>query len=265
MPGDKTESGDALRVVALPSGAAMPIVGFGTWQIQGQAAYDSVACALACGYRHIDTATVYGNEAQVGRALADSGIAREELFVTTKMPPGQGRGAEETLAASLRDLRIDYVDLWLIHWHPGRGRAVALYEAMLKAGSGGLARAVGVSNFDSADIDELIAATGVVPQANQVRLSPFEFDRALARDLRERGVVLEGYSPFQASRMDHPVLVDLARALGVSPAQVIVRWHVQHGIVVIPKSVHPERIAENLDVFSFSLDDASMARLDALS
>ena len=254
-------SGEA---VALAQGGRIPIVGFGTWQMQGEAAYDAVRCALEVGYRHLDTATVYENEATVGRALRESGLSREEVFVTTKLPPFAGDEAAKTLEMSLRRLGCDYLDLWFIHWPEHPASSLAFWEQMIALREQGKVRAIGVSNFSHAEIDQLSGATGVAPAVDQIRWSPFIYDAAQAAGLAERGVVLEGYSPIKESFLFSSLLIEIAEHHDVTPAQVVLRWHVQHGVVVIPKSVHPERIRENFDLFGFSIDDAEMARLDAL-
>lgn len=259
-----SETTDA-RIVALRDGMTLPILGFGTWQLRGKEAYDAVLHALKVGYRHIDTATGYGNESQVGQALRDSGVAREDVFVTTKLPPDNAGRERATIEASLRDLGTSYVDMWLIHWPPGGEAGVDTWREFLTLQGEGKAKEVGVSNYSPAQIDELIAATGVAPAMNQIRWSPFIYDPARLAHSRERGVLLEGYSPFRASRMDDPVLTEIAAAHGVTPGQVILRWHVEHGVVVIPKSAHPKRIEENFDIFGFSLTDAEVARIDGLS
>jgi 2,5-diketo-D-gluconate reductase A len=255
----------AQPAVALDPGGAMPLVGLGTWQMTGTRCQAAVRAALDVGYRHIDTATMYGNEREVGRAVRDSGVPREQVFVTTKLPPGAAGRERRTLDASLRALGTDHVDLWLVHWPP-RGRALlSTWEELLAARDRGLARAVGVSNYRPAQLDELIAATGVAPQVNQIPWAPALYDAALLGEHRRRGVVLEGYSPFKNTDLGHPVLVEIAARHGVTPAQVVVRWHVDHQVVVIPKSATPERIAANLDVFGFSLTEEELARIDGLS
>jgi diketogulonate reductase-like aldo/keto reductase len=254
----------SISKVALRGGNSMPIIGFGTWQIQGELARQAVLCALQVGYRHLDTAAVYGNEPEVGRALAESGIDRDDVFLTTKVPPDT-KQARRTLEQSLSALQLDHIDLWLIHWPPRRSDSVPLYKEMLELRDEGLVRSIGVSNFTVDQIDALSASTGETPEVNQIPWSPFLHDSAEERELRRRDVTLEGYSPLQKSALHHPVLVEIAAALEVSPARVVLRWHIQHEIVVIPKSVHPDRIQENFDVFSFSLDPDSMRRLDELS
>jgi diketogulonate reductase-like aldo/keto reductase len=253
-----------METVNLPGGGSMPLLGFGTWQISGREAYEAVKHALAVGYRHIDTATMYANEDQVGRALRDSGLPRGEIFVTTKLPPRRANRARRTIEESLRALGTDYVDLWLIHWPPGGKASADVWAELLAIRDAGLARAVGVSNYSTGQIDELIAASGEAPAVNQIRWSPPLYDAATVREHRERGVVLEGYSPFRAGNLRDPVLTEIAAAHGVTPAQVVLRWHLEHGIVAIPKSARPERIESNFDIFGFSLSADEVARIDAL-
>ena len=250
-----------VKTVTLPGGVEMPLLGFGTWQITGRAGRDATLAALNVGYRHIDTATGYGNEAEVGRALHDSGIPREEIFVTTKLPPDRVGEERQTLEASLKDLGVDYVDLWLIHWPPRAGAGAAMWEAVLQARNDGLARAVGVSNYSTAQIDELSEK----PAVNQIPWSPSDYDPVIVAESRERGVALEGYSAFKRSDLQDPVLTEIASAHGVTAAQVVLRWHLEHEIVVIPKSVRPERIASNFDIFGFSLTADEVARVDSMS
>ncbi len=261
---DTTDSGTDQPTVPLTGGGAMPLIGLGTWQSEGDDARRSVARALEVGYRHVDTATAYGNEDQVGAAIADSALSREQLFVTTKLPPDRAGEAHEVLAQSLEALDLDHLDLWLVHAPPPEGESPALWTRFLEARSEGLTAAVGVSNYSLEQIDELISATGQAPAVNQVRFGPALWDPALVAGHAERGVVLEGYSPFKTTDMDDAGLTAIAAAHGKAPGQVVLRWHVQHGVVAIPKSVHDERIAANLDVFDFALDDDQMATLDGL-
>ncbi len=248
----------------LPQGGAIPLLGFGTWQIKGDDAVRATAAALGSGYRHLDTATIYGNEAEVGRALAESPVAREDVFVTTKCPPARAGQELATLRESLELLQTDHVDLWLIHW-PGAGSVpTEMWRAFVEARDAGLAREIGVSNFDAALIDEVTDATGVAPALNQVEWSPLLFDADVLAAHQERGVVLEGYSALRGGTLEHPVVVEVAERIGRTPAQVIIRWHLQHGVVVIPKSVHAERIRSNADVGGFELSADDMAALDAL-
>jgi 2,5-diketo-D-gluconate reductase A len=255
-----------LTVELAGSGTKMPLLGLGTWQLRGSAARHAVGWALEVGYRHVDTATMYGNESEIGAAIATSGLDRTDVFVTTKMLPERAGGRElRTLQDSLRALGTDYVDLWLVHWPLRGGTGVGAWRAFIQAQRDGLARTIGVSNYSISLIDQLAEETGVTPAVNQIRWSPFLYDRQVVEASRRRGVVLEGYSPFKAGRLDHPVIVEIARRYGKSPAQVVVRWHLQHEFVVIPKSARRERIVENADVFDFQLTAADLQALDGLS
>ncbi|TDC60573.1 aldo/keto reductase [Micromonospora sp. KC207] len=252
--------------VGLPGDVRMPLLGFGTWQATGEAGYAAVLAALDAGYRHIDTAAMYGNEAEVGRAIRDSGLRREDVFVTTKLPPERVGRERETIEASLRALGMDHVDLWLIHWPPSApSDSIPMWRELLAARDENLARAVGVSNYGTAQIDELIQATEENPAVNQIRWGPSLYDRQRHAEHRNRGVVLEGYSPFKTTDLADPVLTRIAAAHDVSPAQVVLRWHIDHEIVVIPKSVTPERIRVNADVWHFSLTAGEMRDIDALA
>ncbi len=251
--------------VPLGAGGALPLVGLGTWEVTGRQCYRAVRYALDIGYRHIDTATMYRNESDVGRAVRDSGLGREDVFVTTKLPPRDAGHERQTLEASLRAMEMEYVDLWLVHWPPPGGAAPQMWKQLLAVRDEGMARAVGVSNYSTAQLDDLVRATGEVPQVNQIRWGPTLYNPAELDDHRRRGVVLEGYSPFKTTDLRHPVLSELAGRYGVTPAQIVVRWHVDHGVVVIPKSATPERIAANFDVFGFSLDAEDVRSVDGLS
>jgi 2,5-diketo-D-gluconate reductase A len=250
--------------VTIAPDVEMPLIGIGTWEARGSEAYDAVRAALELGYRHIDTATMYGNEREVGRALRDSGVAREEVFITTKLPSGDAGRERETIAASLEALGVDRLDLWLIHWPPNGRSAPKTWKRFVEAREQGLTRAIGVSNYDSGQIDELIEATGVTPAVNQIKWSPALYDPGVVRELHDRGVTLEGYSPFLSTNVNDPVLREIAEHHRVTTRQVIVRWHMEHGFVVIPKSSDPARIAANFDVFGFALHAAEIERIDAL-
>ncbi len=252
------------ETVSLPHGGRMPLLGFGTWQIEGADATRATAAALEAGYRHLDTATVYGNEAEVGRALAESGVPRDEVFVTTKCPPDDAGKELDTLRRSLELLRLDHVDLWLIHW-PGDGSVnTDMWKAFVEARDAGITKEIGVSNFDASLLDEVTEATGVTPAINQIKWSPLLFDARTVSEHRDRGVALEGYSALRGGTLEHPAIVEIAERVGRTVAQVIIRWHLQHEIVVIPKSVNAARIRSNADVGDFSLSDEDMARLDGL-
>jgi diketogulonate reductase-like aldo/keto reductase len=251
--------------VALDPGWPMPLLGFGTWQMTGGRCQAAVRHALEAGYRHLDTAAMYRNERDVGRAVHDSGVPREQVFVTTKLPPGDAGRERRTLDNSLRALGMDYVDLWLVHWPPPARALVSTWKELLAVRDQGLVRAVGVSNYSTAQLDELTAATGEAPQVNQIPWAPALYDAAVADAHRQRGVALEGYSPFKNTDLGHPVLAEIAARHRVTPAQVVLRWHLDHQVVVIPKSATPERITANFDVFGFSLDEEELHRIDGLS
>ena len=248
----------------LPGGAALPLLGFGTWQLEGSQAVDAVAYALDVGYRHIDTATGYGNEAEVGRGLAESGVARALVFVTTKCPPENTGLERETIEQSLKKLGIDSVDLWLVHWPPAGLAGPETWREFIRAREDGLVREIGVSNYSPAQIDELIEATGVAPAVNQIPWSPMDFDATLLAAHAERGVAVAGYSPFKRTDLDNELLRDIADEYGVTTRQVVLRWHLEHGIAVIPKSADHARITANLDVLDFALTADQVAAIDAL-
>ena len=255
---------DEMRAVTLAGDVAMPIVGFGTWQLRGASAYQAVRLALETGYRHIDTATMYGNEDEVGRAVRDSGLDREDVFITTKLPPNAAGRERETIAASLRALGTDYVDLWLVHWPPAGRAAPQMWVEFLEARSRGQARAVGVSNYRIDQVDELIRATGQPPAVNQIPWSPDQHDTGRLSELRDRGAVVEGYSPLKGTRLRDRTLAEIADKYGVTPAQVVLRWHIDIGVIVIPRSARPERIEQNFDLFGFSLTPEEITRLNNL-
>lgn len=248
----------------LASGATMPLLGLGTWQARGRGAVDAVRYALEVGYRHIDTATMYGNERQVGQAVAESGVPRAELFVTTKLPQSHAGRERETLEESLAALGFEHVDLWLIHWPPGGSSRPDVWERLLELQGEGLAREVGVSNYSLRQIDELERATGRLPAVNQIEWSPALFDRDVLEGHRSRGVQLEGYSPLRTMNLRAPRLVQIAEKHGVTAAQVVLRWHLEHRVVAIPKSTNSERISENAALFDFGLTPQEVGILDGL-
>jgi 2,5-diketo-D-gluconate reductase A len=253
-------------VVKLPGGGQLPMVGFGTWALRRRAARAAVLAALEAGYRHIDTATMYANEAEVGQALRDSGLPRAEVFVTTKIQATDARRVRPVLAASLRALGTDYLDLWLVHWPPARaGERQRLWAELQAVQAEGHARDIGVSNFSLAQIDELIAGSGPAPAVNQIDWGPAFYDAAVLAGHADRGIAVEGYSPLKNTDLADPVLASVAAAHGVTPAQVVLRWHLEHNITVIPKSARPERMAANLDLFGFSLTAGQVAAIDGLA
>jgi diketogulonate reductase-like aldo/keto reductase len=253
------------KTVELPGGAALPLIGFGTWQLRPKTAYESVRAALEIGYRHVDTATLYQNESDVGRAVKDSGLDREEVFVTTKLRPNDAGHARRTLESSLRLLDTGYVDLWLIHWPPGRDELVSAWRELLAAKEAGLARNVGVSNCSPAQIDLLAQATGQQPAVNQIPWSPGQHDPGLLEEHRRRGVIVEGYSGLKNTDLRDPVLTQVARKHAVTAAQVVLRWHLEHDIVILPRSSNRDRIAANFDLEGFDLTAEDVTAIDALS
>ncbi len=252
-------------VLKLNSGAQIPQVGLGVWQ-SGGATVRAVAAALQHGYRHVDTARVYGNEHQVGQAIRDSGIPRAEVFVTTKLW-NQDQGYDSALRAfdsSLKRLGLDYVDLYLIHW-PVADLRLESWRALEQLFQDQRARSIGVSNFLAPHLKELAAAAKVLPAVNQIELTPFLQRRETTALCRELGIALEAYSPLtRGERLNHPAVLEIAARTQRSPAQVLLRWNVQHGSIVLPKSVTPARIVENAGLFDFELDASAMARLDGL-
>lgn len=254
--------------ITLNDGTSMPQLGYGVFQVPEAQTTAAVSTALETGYRSIDTAAIYGNESGVGRALADSGIPREELFVTTKLWLAD-LGRETTrdgLAASLDKLGLDHVDLYLIHW-PGTDTEAYLesWQVLEELRAAGLSRSIGVSNFLPEQLERVIELGGTVPAVNQVELHPFLQNRETAAVNRAHGIATEAWSPLaQGAALDDPAVLAVAHAHGVSAAQVVLRWHLQQGNVVIPKSVTASRMASNLDLFGFDLDTDSIAALDAL-
>lgn len=256
-------------LLTLNNGVTVPQLGFGVWQVGDDEVTPVVATALEAGYRHIDTAAVYGNERGVGRAIAESGIARDELFVTTKLWNAD-QGYDSTLKAfdtSLDKLGLDHVDLYLIHWPvPKLDAYVDTYKAFEAIYADGRARAIGVSNFEPHHLNRLLAETGVVPAVNQIELHPFLQQAELRAADAQHQIVTEAYSPLSSGKgvIDDPTIVAIANSIGKTPAQVVLRWHLQLGNLVIPKSVTPERIRENFDVFDVELSDADMAAIAGL-
>lgn len=239
------------------------MLGLGVWQVgKGRDCVKAVRHALELGYRHIDTAQAYGNEESVAKGIRDSGVPRDEVFITTKFHPGSRDPATE-LEKSLKRLASDYVDLYLVHW-PGGGPVWA-WPGMERARAAGHARSIGVSNFSVDELGELVATTSIPPVVNQVQFSPFEYRRGLLSWCEGNGIAVEAYSTLGTGRhLTDDTVVRIARSHGCSPAQVLLRWCIERNIPVIPKSTHRERIAENGSVFDFSLSHQDMADLDAL-
>ena len=248
---------------ALADGNEIPLLGLGVWQVpNGPECVNAVRWALELGYRHIDTAQAYGNEESVGQALRESGVPRDEVFITTKFFPARDDPAAE-IEGSLRRLGVDRVDLYIIHWP--QGGPTWAWPGMERARELGHARSIGVSNFDVGELDEVIGAGSVSPVVNQVQFNPFAYRRALLEACERHNVVLEAYSPLGTGRLlSDQTVSGIAQRIGRTPAQVLLRWCLERGIPVIPKSTHRERIEENAQIFDFTLSDEDMAELDAL-
>jgi 2,5-diketo-D-gluconate reductase A len=251
------------RLRVLADGNPIPVLGLGVWQVpNGSTTVNAVQWALELGYRHIDTAQAYGNEESVGRALKQSGVPRDEVFITTKFYPGSEDPVAEA-EGSLRRLGVDYVDLYIIHW-PQAGPTWA-WPGMERAKKLGYARSIGVSNYDVGQLEEVMATATVPPVVDQVQFSPFEYRRKLLDAAEKRKVAIEAYSPLGTGRhLADPTVKKLASQVGRTPAQVLLRWCLQRGVIVITKSTHRNRIEENAGVFDFTLADEVMAQLDGL-
>jgi diketogulonate reductase-like aldo/keto reductase len=258
-----------MEYITLNNGLKMPQLGFGVWQVSDEQATPAVKKALEVGYRCIDTAKVYGNEKGVGRAIKESNVPREELFITTKVWNAD-HGYENTLKAfdaSLERLGLDYIDLYLIHWPtPKYDQYVDTYKAMEKIYKDGRAKAIGVCNFDIEHLERLLNECEVVPVVNQVERHPYFQQRELQDFCEKHHIILEAYSPLMNGKdvLNDPVVKEIAKAHGKTAAQVILRWHLQTGVITIPKSVTPSRIKENFDVFDFELTAEDMEKMTAL-
>jgi 2,5-diketo-D-gluconate reductase A len=263
-----TVTSSNVPAVALRDSEQIPQLGFGVFQVPPQDTADVTTRALLAGYRHIDTASAYRNEAGVGQAVHAAGLQRDDVYITTKCwNDDQGHEeAKRALRASLDRLEMRHVDLYLIHWPaPARGKYLDTWKAFIELQQEGLTRSIGVSNFQEAHLERIIAETGVVPVVNQIELHPYFQQAGLRHEHAERGIVTEAWSPLaQGEVLDDPVLVDIAKAHGVSAGQVVLRWHIQLGNVVFPKSVTQSRIEENFDIFGFALTDEDMARIEGL-
>ena len=255
--------------LTLNDGGVIPQLGLGVWQVPAADVSAVVGHALAAGYRHIDTAAAYGNEEGVGEALRGSALAREDVFLTTKVWNGD-HGRDRALAAcrkSLQRLDVEWVDLLLIHWPvPSAGKYVDAWEGLIAARDAGLARSIGVSNFNPDHLERIIDSTGVVPAVNQIELHPGFMQPSLRAFHAQHGIVTEAWSPLgQGQVLRDPAVLETAGAVGRTPAQVVIRWHLQLGNIVIPKSVTPSRIEENFDVDGFSLSHEQMEALASLT
>ncbi len=251
----------------LNDGVKMPWLGLGVWKTkEGEEVIQSVKSAIAAGYRMIDTAAIYGNEEGVGQAIRESGVSRDELFITTKVW-NDDQGYEKTLQAfetSRKKLGLEVVDLYLVHW-PGKDKYLETWKALIHLQKEGLVRSIGVSNFQIRHLKHIIEETGVVPVVNQVELHPLLSQKELLAYARENNIVLEAWSPLMQGNLDHPVLAQIAEKYGKTTAQVILRWDIQNGVIVIPKSVKEHRIRENANIFDFELSAEDMAAIDGLN
>jgi 2,5-diketo-D-gluconate reductase A len=259
---------DQIPTLPLGRNERIPQLGFGVFQVPAKETELAVAEALAAGYRHIDTAAAYRNEGPVGQAIRSSGLARDEIFVTTKCwNDHQGYDqAKRACHASRERLELNHIDLYLIHWPvPAHDKYVETWKAFIELQAEGLVRSIGVSNFQPEHLERVIAETGVTPAINQVELHPYFQQVGLRREHERLGILTEAYSPLgQGLELQDPAIVEIAREHGRTPAQTIIRWHLQLGNVVIPKSVTPARIVENIDVFDFELSDEQMAAIESL-
>ncbi len=251
--------------VKLNNGERVPIIGFGVYKIvPGKQTQQAVLDALEAGYRHIDTASRYRNEDDVGIAIKKSGIPREDVFITTKLWMDDHNDPLKAFDTSLGKLGMDYVDLYLMHW-PAAGR-VEVWKAMEKILESGRCRSIGVSNFLVRHLEDLLQHTSVIPVVNQIEFNPFLFERDILNFCKSKNISVEAYSPLtHGQKLNDPRIAEIAAKHNKSPAQVMLRWSIQHGVIVIPKSVHKERIAENINIFDFSLSDKEMSVLDSMN
>ncbi|MBT0565588.1 aldo/keto reductase [Williamsia sp. CHRR-6] len=260
----------SVPLIALNDGTTIPQLGYGVFQIAPEETAAATRQAIEIGYRHIDTAQMYQNEAGVGQGIADSGVDRSEIYVTTKLNNGFHRpdDARRSLDESLRKLGTDHVDLFLIHWPLPTlydGDFVSTWKTMIEFAEDGRATSIGVSNFQPAHLDRLAAETGVVPAINQIEVHPYFANRDVCTDSTGRGIAVEAWSPIaQGGVLGDPILSAIAERLGKTTAQVTLRWHIQHGYIVFPKSTTASRVRENFEIFDFELTDADMASIDAL-
>jgi len=252
--------------IKLNNGIEMPLFGLGTYQSpDGKVTYDAVRYALKFGYRHIDTAKFYGNEESVGQAIRDSGVPREQIWVTTKLWPTDALNAEKAFQASFDRLNIGYIDLYLIHW-PVPGMIKKTWKSMEKLLETGKIKTIGVSNYSIQNLKTTLSVAKIKPAVNQVKCSPYNYNPKLHEFCKESGIVMEAYSPLtRGKKLNDPRLKEIGKQYGVTTAQVLLRWCIQKGIPAIPKSVHDRRIAKNADIFDFELSDTDISNLDGFN
>jgi len=261
---------DSVPNITLNDGNTIPQLGFGTYQIDPDDAVTSISLALEAGYRHIDTAQMYGNEAQVGEAVRQCGLKREEVFITSKLNNGvhEPEAARRAFDETLQKLGVEYIDLFLIHWPLPLlydGDYVSTWKTLEEFKKDGRAKSIGVSNFQVSHLERLADACEIVPAVNQIELHPYFQNRDVAEYGREHGIATEAWSPIaQGTVLDASTIAAIAAEIGKTPAQVVLRWHIQQGYIVFPKSNTPERIKENFEIFDFTLSDEHVARIDAM-
>ena len=258
----------------LNSGCEIPPIGLGTWEITGPPAKEAVLNALECGYRLIDTAKIYGNEVEVGKAIAESNIPREAIFVTTKIWNAQHDDVARALDQSLQKLGLDYIDLYLIHWPDAQGVRLKTWKTMGALAQEGKIRSIGISNYNIQQMEEIIEKSGIVPSVNQVPISPFKVQtrffkikhyKDLINYCNKKGIIVEAYSPLtRGIQLENETLQQISNKYNKSSAQILLRWGIQKGLVVIPKSQNKERINENFNIFDFEIEEEDMRNLDSL-
>ncbi|NNG35141.1 aldo/keto reductase [Nakamurella aerolata] len=253
--------------ITLNDGNTIPQLGIGVWQVSESDIVPSLTKAFEVGYRHVDTAAAYGNEEGVGQAIRQSGLPREELFITTKLWNDRHTDARKAVEESLSKLGLDYLDLYLIHWPvPAKDEYLTAWRALEQIKADGLAKSIGVCNFNPGHLAKIIDGSDTVPAVNQIEIHPTLTQTAVVEDDKRLGIATESWTPLGGKEdLENPTIVAIADRLGKTAAQVIIRWHLQHGFIVFPKSVTPERIEQNFDVFNFELTDEDMAAIDGLN